>query len=66
MTTIHVKDSEWFRDLYNMPNKVTVYIGETKAEHLRRRKEEYDLIIYNRENKYSGFDDEPEREWDHE
>lgn len=33
------------------------------------RKAEYDMYIYNRDNGYSGFDefnDQPEREWDHE
>lgn len=66
MTQIQVKDSQWYRVAFNMPQKVTVYIGETKAEHMKRRKEEYDLIIFNREHRFSGFDDEPEREWDHE
>lgn len=34
-----------------------------------KRKAEYDMYIYNRDNGYSGFDefnDQPEREWDHE
>jgi hypothetical protein len=65
MRTITVKDGDWLAEMYGW-NKVKVYVGETKAEHLARRKHEYDLIIYNRENKYSGFDDEPDREWDHE
>lgn len=57
MKTIEVKDSEWYRAVYDMPNKVRVYVGETKAEHEARRKAEYDKIMINREMGYSGFDE---------
>lgn len=40
--------------------------NELSLKEQLERKAEYDLIIYNRENKYSGFDAEPESEWDHE
>ena len=60
MRTITVKDSQWYRTAFNMPQKVTVYVNETKAEHMAKRKHEYDMYIYNRDNGYSGFDEFPE------
>jgi hypothetical protein len=59
MKTIQVKDGDWLAEAYGW-NRVKVYVGETKAEHEARRKHEYDLIIYNRDNRYSGFDEFPE------
>lgn len=40
--------------------------NELSLKEQLERKAEYDLIIYNREHRFSGFDAEPEREWDHE
>lgn len=57
MTQILVKDSDWYKEAYNMPDTVTVYVGETRAEHMAKRKHEYDLYIYNRDMGYSGFDE---------
>lgn len=54
---IQVKDSDWYRDAFNMPNRVIVYIGTTKAEFeedQRRRHEKYKEA---QEMGYSGFDE---------
>lgn len=59
MTTIQVKDGDWLAEIYGW-NKVEVYVGETKAEHMAKRKHEYDMYIYNRDMGYSGFDEYPE------
>lgn len=57
MKTIQVKDSEWYREAYDMPNIVTVYVNETKAEHDKRLTERLEKAMYDRENAYSGFDE---------
>jgi len=73
MRTIQVKDSDRYGDYYSIFNKVKVYVGETKAEHDAKRKEEYDLYIIERNRYredvfmgYSGFDQSPDKavEWD--
>jgi len=64
MRTIHVKDSEWYRVAFNMPNKITVYVNETKAEHMARRKAEYDKLIEDRHMGYLGFDEHNQNDWD--
>jgi len=57
MRTIQVKDSDRYGDHCSIFNKVKVYVGETKAEHDRQRKEEYDSYILNRDNDYSDFNE---------
>lgn len=53
MKRIIVKDSEWYREAYNMPNRVHVYVGETKAEYqIRVAKDKF-----NRVNGHSGYDE---------
>ena len=46
---------------------ITVVDGNALAvEEQLERKAKYDKYIYNRDNGYSGFDEYPDKEWDHE
>jgi hypothetical protein len=40
--------------------------NELDLQEQLERKAEYDMYIYNRDNGYSGFDQHPDKEWDHE
>lgn len=64
MTQIQVKDSQWYKDVYGMVDRVKVYVGETKAEHDARYKHEYDKYIEARYMGYSGFDEHPDETGD--
>lgn len=69
MTQIKVKDSEWYREAFDMPKRIHVYIGETRAEHKARKAREQAKNEDDRYYGYSGYDefnDQPDRLWDHE
>lgn len=63
---IKVKDSEWYREAFDMPNIVHVYVGETRAEHkaraMKERNAKFDKDEYNRYYGFSGYDEFNERE----
>lgn len=55
---ILVKDSEWYREAYNMPCKVKVYVNETRAEHMAEEKRQEARYNENRIMGYAGFDED--------